>query len=343
MSKTFSRINLRTAALLLLAAGLAVAAGVELNHPTGTKGLFMVDKLGAHLRFFDPLTFKERSALEVSANPHDFAFSADHRLAYVPIYGDGVYGKNPHPGHEIDIVDLQTQRVVGTIDVAPYRAPHGIQIARDGTIYVTCDLDRKVLVIDPKARAIKDTIDTEGTGHWLALLPDGSKMYVANKNDKPFVSVLDLKTRKMIGKIDAPNGTQGIAASPDGKLVVAMDFVEPVLIVIDPRTDKVTDRIPLKGQTQGGYKVSFSPDGRRLLTMNLTAKLANVFDTANLRGDQKVLPTGKDPMGFAFSADGKTALIANHGDGSVSVIDLQKMEVVNNFHAGTGIETLSYY
>ena len=41
--------------------------------------------------------------------------------------------------------------------------------------------------------------------------------------------------------------------------------------------------------------------------MNLSAKLANVFDTANLRGEQKVLPTGKDPMGFAFSADGKTA------------------------------------
>ena len=162
-------------------------------------------------------------------------------------------------------------------------------------MYVTCDLDRKVLVIDPKARAIKDTIDTEGTGHWMAILPDASKMYVANKNDKPFISVLDLKTRKMIGKIPAPNGTQGIAASPDGKLVVAMDFAEPVLIVIDPRTDNVTDRIPLKDQTQGGYKVSFSPDGRRLLTMNLTAKLANVFDTANLRGDQKVLPTGKIP------------------------------------------------
>jgi len=343
MSKTRLRIKIRAAGLMLLAAGLAFAAGVELNHPTGTKGLFMVDKLGAHLRFFDPLTFKEQSALEVSANPHDFAFSADHRLAYVPIYGDGVYGKNPHPGHEIDIVDLQTQKVASTIDIAPYRAPHGIQIARDGTVYVTCDLDRKVLVIDPKTRAIKDTIDTEGTGHWMAILPDGSKMYVANKNDKPFISVLDLKTRKMIGRIPAPSGTQGIAASPDGKLVVAMDFAEPVLIVIDPRTDKVTDRIPLKGQTQGGYKVSFSPDGRRLLTMNLSAKLANVFDTANLRGEQKVMPTGKDPMGFAFSADGKTALVANHGDGTVSVIDLQKMEVVNNFHAGTGIETLSYY
>jgi hypothetical protein len=30
-------------------------------------------------------------------------------------------------------------------------------------------------------------------------------------------------------------------------------------------------------------------------------------------------------MGFAFSADGKTALSANHGDGSVSVIDLDKV------------------
>jgi DNA-binding beta-propeller fold protein YncE len=48
-------------------------------------------------------------------------------------------------------------------------------------------------------------------------------------------------------------------------------------------------------------------------------------------------------MGIAFSADGKTALVANHGDGSVSVIDLEKGETVNRFQAGTGIETLTYY
>jgi len=342
MRKRFMRMDACTAAVLM-GAGLLAAATVEMNHPTGTKGLFLVDKLGAHLRFFDPVTFQEQSNIAVAANPHDFAFSADHKFAYVPIYGDGVYGKNPHPGHEIDIIDMVARKVVGTIDLTPYRAPHGIQIDRNGTVYVTCDLDRKLLVIDPKARVIKDAIDTEGTGHWMALLPDASKMYVANKTDRPFVSVIDMKSRKMTGKVPAPNGTQGIAASPDGKLVVAMDSAEPILIVIDPATDKVTDRIPLTGQTRGAYKVYFSPDGRRLLTMNLGARLVNVFDAANLRGEQKVLPTGKDPMGFAFSQDGKTVLVANHGDGTVSVIDLQKMEVVSSFHAGTGIETLSYY
>jgi len=69
----------------------------------------------------------------------------------------------------------------------------------------------------------------------------------------------------------------------------------------------------------------------------------NVFDAANLKGEQKVLPTGKDPMGLAFSADGKTTLVANHGDGTVTVVDLSKMQVVSNFKAGTGIETLTYY
>jgi YVTN family beta-propeller protein len=48
-------------------------------------------------------------------------------------------------------------------------------------------------------------------------------------------------------------------------------------------------------------------------------------------------------MGFAFSPDGKTMLVANHGDGSVSVVDLKEWKVVNTFHAGTGIETLTYY
>jgi len=329
--------------LLLAIAGAAIASDSALNHPTGKQGLLMIDKLGAHIRFFDPATYKELSNFQVPANPHDFVLSADHKTAYVPIYGDGIYGANPHPAHEIQIVDLVARKPAGMIDVSPYQAPHGIQIDAAGMLYVACDLSRKLLVIDPKARSIKDAIDTEGTGHWIAMLPDASKGYVANKDDRPFISVIDLKTRKMVGKVPAPNGTQGIAASPDGKRVVAMDAGQPVLIVIDPATDAVVDRITLKENRKAAYKVQYSPDGKRLLTMSEIGPYVNIFDAANLRGPQKVLTVGKDPMGFAFSPDGKTALVANHGDGSVSVIDLNQARVTANFHAGTGIETLTYY
>ena len=181
------------AATLLVAS--ALFAGGELNHPTGTQGVIMIDKLGAQIRFFDPVSFTEIASIGTEKNPHDFVLSADHKFAYVPIYGDGVYGKNPHPGHEIDVIDLAAHTIAKKIDIAPHRAPHGIQTDAAGLLYVTCDLDRQVLVIDPKSGAITATIGNEGTGHWIGILPDASKLYVTNKDDRPFISVIDLKKR----------------------------------------------------------------------------------------------------------------------------------------------------
>jgi len=328
----------------LAAVALVFAAGrVDPNNPTGTHGLILIDKIGRHVRFFDPGTFQEISNLDVGVAPHDLAISPDHRTAYVPVYGDGVYGRNPHPGHTIAIIDLASRRVTGTIDVSPYQAPHGIQIDAKGTIYVTCDISRKLLVMNPQARKIEAALDTEGTGHWAAVLPDASKAYVANKNDRKFVTVIDLKKRAIIGRIPAPNGTQGIAASPDGKRVVVVDYAEPKVLVIDPATDRVASTVPLEGNAKAAFKPRFSPDGSKLLVCNMSEGLLNIIDTADIHGKQQVLKVGKDPMGFAFAPDGKTALIANHGDGTVSVVDLSEGRVVSSFKGGAGIESLAYY
>lgn len=342
MSRCLRVLPIALAALVTAAIAFA-APRVDPNNPTGDHGLIVIDKIGRHVRFFDPTTFQEISNLEVGVAPHDLAISPDHRTAYVPVYGDGVYGKNPHPGHTIAIIDLPLRKVTGMIDVSPYQAPHGIQIDAAGTIYVTCDLSRKLLVIDPQKRKIEAAIDTEGTGHWAAVLPDAGKAYVANKNDKMFVTVIDLKKRAVIGRIPAPNGTQGIAASPHGKWVVAVDYKEPKVLVIDPDHDQVAVTLPLQGNKMGSFKPRFSPDGSKLLVCNMTEGLVNIIDVADAHGPQQVVKVGKDPMGFAFAPDGKTALIANHGDGTVSVVDLSQGKVVSTFKGGAGVESLAYY
>jgi YVTN family beta-propeller protein len=328
----------------LAAVTLVFAAGrVDPNNPTGTHGLIVIDKIGRHVRFLDPSNFQEISSLEVGVAPHDVAISPDHKFAYIPVYGDGVYGRNPHPGHTIAIVDLDSRQVAGTIDVSPYQAPHGIQIDAAGKIYVTCDLSRKLLVIDPKTRSIEAALDTEGTGHWAAVLPDASKAYVVNKNDKLFVTVIDLKKRAIVARIPAPNGTEGIVASPDGKHVVAVDHDEPKIFIIDTSTDTVAVTIPLQGNTKASFKPRFSPDGSKLLVCNMTERLVNIIDAADPHGKQQVIAVGKDPMGFAFAPDGKTVLVANHGDGTVSVIELSQNRVVSSFMGGAGVESLAYY
>ncbi|HET7610105.1 MAG TPA: YncE family protein [Gammaproteobacteria bacterium] len=332
---------LRSIATVFALAAALSAAGESLNHPTGTQGVLLVDKLGGYVRFLDAGTLRERSRLELPKNPHDFALSADHRLAYVPIYGPGIYGRNPEPGHELYVLDLAEQKVASVIDLAPYRSPHGVQIDANGMLYLTAELDRKILVVDPKAGRIVDTIAHEGSGHWVAVLPDGSKAYVANKNDKPFLSVLDLKARKQIGTVPMPRGTQGVTASPDGKRIIAMDLARPELAVIDTATDTVLERVALAGTTDPAYKAYYSPDGKWLLTM--AGSSISIFDAANLLAPQRTLKVGASPMGIGFSADGKTALVANHGDGTVSAVDIASATVTKTFKAGTGIETLTYY
>ena len=334
----------RLASVAALAALLAAAPaiGPDLNNITGSSGLILIDKLGHHILFFDPVTHQELSSLDADANPHDVAISPDRKTAYVPIYGDGVYGRNPHPGHTIDIIDLASRRITGSMDIAPYQAPHDIKISPAGTLYVVCDLSRKLLVIDPKAREIKAAIDTEGTGHWFTVLPDGSKAYVANKNDKPFVGVIDLKAGKMIARVPAPNGTQGIAASPDGKRVLALDYRDPVVLVIDTATDTVVDKVSLEEAARGAYVIRYAPDGKNVLICALNSTI-NLLDASDLHARQHLVKAGKNPMGFAFAPDKRTVLIANHGDGTVSVLDLKKQRITGNFMAGTGVESGTYY
>lgn len=332
------------ALLCISAAGLLAAA--DANNPTGSRGLMLIDKRGSHIRFVDPTTFKEISSFPTDKAPHDLAISPDHSTAYVPIYGDGIYNNNPNPGQKILIVDLATRQVTGTIDIAPHQAPHGIQIDDRGKLYVVCDISRTLLIIDIRTRRIEDVIAVEGTGHWLAVLPDLSKAYVTNQNDKPFIGVVDLKTKRLVGRVPAANGTRGIVATPDGTRVFAMDLKEPVVIVIDPATDTVVDRVRLEGHSQPGYKLRVSPDGRTLIVCGYqpgSKSFVNILRTADLHGRQHVLTAGTGSMGFAFAADNRTAVVLNDGDGTVTVVDVQEGRVTHSFQAGTGIESASYF
>jgi DNA-binding beta-propeller fold protein YncE len=329
--------------IALVLFGQAQASDREVNNTTGTQGLIMIDKLGSLVRFFDPKGSREVSTLTIEGTPHELAISPDRKTAYVPNYGDGVYGRNPNPGHTIAVIDLATRSVRANIDISPHVAPHGLQVDAAGNLYASCDISRKLVVIDPKTLKVTDAIDTDGTGHWAAVLPDGSKAYVANKNDRPFVSVIDLRAKKMIGTVPMPKGTQGIVASPDGKRVLAMDLVRPRIAVIDTATDKVVDEIILADSTKGAWRAKYSLDGATLVVISVNDRSATLMSAANWRSQQTVLKVGSQPFGIAFTADAKSALISNHGDGTISIIDLQTKQVVNSFTAGKGIETLSFY
>jgi len=319
----------------------------SVNHPTGTHGLIMVDKVGGRVLLFGPSGDRQLAELHPSADtaqrPHEVAISPDAHTAYVSVYGDGVFGRNPHPGHTIAVIDLPTRRMVGSIDVSPYRAPHGMQVDAAGRLYVACDLDQKVLVIDPASRHIEAAIDVGEAGHWIALAPVEGRIYVSGHGASPFISVIDVQSRRVIDRIPIEHGTMGITASPDGHTVLAADAAGPILHIISARSDREIGQVRVRNYDRGLYKVFYSPDGRYVLTCLPTGQI-NIFEATDLQSPQRIVHSpGTALMGFAFSADGRSAVTGNHGEGTVSRIDLTHALVTDTFAAGKGVETLAYY
>jgi DNA-binding beta-propeller fold protein YncE len=314
---------------------------VDVNNPTGRTGIVAIDKRGSHALFLDPRSFEERGRLALSARPHEIAISADHRLAYVSIYGLGVYGDNSQPGNTIAVLDLTAREQVGEIDISPFVAPHGLMFGADSLLYVSCDQSGVVAVVDCEQGEIVGSIDAESTGaHMIAMLPDGSKLYSENEED-PFVGVMDPIGHRLMAKIALPGGSAGISSSADGSAVLVVTLDEPALAVIDTASDRLLRRVRLEGSTIAAQRVRCSPNGQFVVVTNNDESLVTVLDASLER--QTTFPVSNAPMGVAFHPDGRTALIGNHGAGRITVVDLVAAAPVREFEAGVGVETLAFY
>jgi DNA-binding beta-propeller fold protein YncE len=314
----------------------------EGNFLTGSSGLVAVDKVGNQVLFLDPVTYDTELTLDGFApRVHELLISPDHRFAYVPMYGDGIHGNNPHPGHLVGRFDLQERRHAGDFSTYPYLAPHGLRWGPQDQLYCVCENSGVVLEMDPDSGATEQVIEVgSDKAHRIAVLPDGSKLYTENEEDT-FGSVVDLAARRVIKKIPAPNGSAGIGMSPDGQTVILVDAQEPQIMVVDTASDEVSSTIRLDGHQKAAQIARYSPDGRHLVVTNFEEPLATVF-SGDLES-QALLHLGQGPMDMAFHEDGETVIIANHNDGSLAVCDLERGEVVRTVEAGVGIETLSFF
>jgi DNA-binding beta-propeller fold protein YncE len=309
---------------------------------TGSNGLIAIDKVGNYVLFLDPVSYETTLTLDGFApRVHEVLIAPDGSTAYVPIYGDGIHGKNPHPGHLIALFDLRARRHMGDWSTAPYLAPHGLRWGAQGQLYCVCENSGVVLEMDAATGAIHHVIGVgSNKAHRIEVLPDGSKLYTENEED-PFASVIDLNARKRTGTIPAPGGLAGIGVSPDGRTAVLVDARTPQVMVVDTATDEIVSMVPLDGHDAPAQIARYSPNGRYLVITSVDAPLATVFG-ADLK-TQRLLRLGQGPMNMAFHPDGRTVLIANQNEGTLSVCDLDRGEVLRTVQAGTGVEALSFF
>src|SRR5579862_6885078 len=128
--------------------------------------------------------------------------------------------------------------------------------------------------------------------------------------------------------ISKPAAPRIVATIPLDNTIVG----PPVNLAITPSRDLALVADTMKGEAKdGGFAVA--PDNR-LFVIDLTANLPAVISTLTL---------GKSPTGLAISPDGKMALVANRGDGTISVlaIDGKSVKLTDTVTIGAATDVVS--
>jgi len=306
------------------------------------KGLIVIDKQGDRILFLDPLSLRTLEAIEdMPKLPHELAISPDQTRAYVPAYGDGVHGDNPHPNHLISVIDLQERRRLDDIELQPLQAPHTLRFGRDGLLYICCEKSAVIAIYDPQQGGMVGEIETgSANSHRLAILPQRAWICTDNEEDAS-VSILDIAARSLVGRIQLPCAIAGIAAAKDESAVVVTSADHPEILILDVEGREVRKKITLQGHDKPGQVVRFSPDGRWLLVVGDHEPVISLIEIGG--DDQRTIRVGKKPMDGVFHPNGRSLLIANEGDATLSQIDLVTGRVLRTVACGSGCETLGYF
>lgn len=318
--------------------------------------IIAVDKVANKLRFYDA-DWRERSVLD-GPEPcvHELALSPDRRTAYVPLYGDGIYGSNRNPNHKVLVVDAVREAIVDVIDLgAELLAPHGMAATRDGKLWLTCDIPNKLVCLDPATRKVVATFDNPGKGgHLVEVLADESRLYVSAKEGP--LGVFDLRARHFTATVPlaragttAGNGAggEGVVPTPDGTRLIAVDNDETALRIIDVAASREVGRVPLlpfvfsNPRRSRSAKLGFSPDGRWLVATSYATGLVWVIDAADFHS-QRLVPVAKGPMGLLFAPEGDAVVVASHDSGLFTRIDLATATAVAAFDGGSGVEVMAW-
>jgi DNA-binding beta-propeller fold protein YncE len=323
-----------------------------MTHPDDS--LLVCSPTSRTIEFFDPATGSTRKVISnVIAQPHEAGWDRTRRRAYVTHpYRAGAYASFPK-GHEISVIDVDNFEIIAVIDIAPYFAPHDIAVDQSsGLLYAGVEQyegTNGIVVIDPETGKVRDNIPLEApNAHWIALAPDGSKLYAAHK-EWPQLSVVDTSSGT-VSAIDLPGGAEEIDVSADGRWLYAvtpraknevdtsLPQSEPVsrVLKIDTARAQVIDSL---GFDHFNLGLHVAQDNSVLVTSKKTAPsaapgsstrqaapdgLVHVLDGDAMRL-RATLPVGPFPLTIRTSPDSGTAWVASLGRGSVAVLDLRKM------------------
>lgn len=121
--------------------------------------------------------------------------------------GKEIWAANSHDG-TVSVIDVATKSVVATLEI-PTRMANRLKFTPDGKLVLISDLGGTgVVAVDVASRRELKRITLNGGAAGILMQPDGARAYVASGDG---VSVINLKTLAVDGRIETGRGPDGLA------------------------------------------------------------------------------------------------------------------------------------
>jgi YVTN family beta-propeller protein len=155
-----------------------------------------------------------------------------------------------------------------------------------------------------------------------------TRLYVTNSLGDN-ITVIDLKTFKVVRDIKVGEQVHGLCAPADGRRLFTTIEAEDKLKVIDTVTGSVVDAIPLTGRPN---QCAATPDGRFVGVPIRDRDSVDIVDIT-LRRVVKTLPV-KMPHNCYNAGNNEDMFVSSMGDREIDRIDLKTMEYVQKIPVG---------
>lgn len=306
--------------------------------------IIVANKSGDNISFIEPESGTTIKKLPTGYAPHEVEVSDDGKFAVVSNYGD-----QETPGNTLSVFDVSKQILEKTIDLGEHTHPHGMDWI-DGTnkLLVTTEGTQSLLVVDvAEGEIIKSLSTNQEISHMVVAAPKMNRAFVSSIKTGN-VTVLDIETGKIEGQIYSGKGAEGLDVSPDGKELWVTNRGENTLSVFNTRT---LEKIENLDCGEFPIRAKFSPDGKYFVVSNAESGHVAVFNANSRELIKRIkltppVPEGRDeeryfadfegssvPIGLIAPND-KRVYVANTHSDVVTVIDLEKLKIIEHLKAG---------
>jgi YVTN family beta-propeller protein len=176
---------------------------------------------------------------------------------------------------------------------------------------------------------------------FLLVLPlaAGTVRIVQTNSAGDNVHLIDPATNKVVGVIQGIEVNHGAAVAPDGKRYYISNEAESTLDVVDAKTLKVTNNIPLSGHPNN---IAISKDGRKVyVSIAVRPGAVDVIDTATLEKVNSIPVRG--PVHNTYvTPDGKYIVAGSVVGHTLTVIDLATEKPLWDMTFENGVRPITF-